>query len=105
LADLAYPLIETESEWILFGFSHPDYLAELGAKAQSAVYRSSSLDLAMKDAFRKMRRFLMATRGLSEDEAISLISVAVDFGVSQVVDGNWAVHAILPKSLFRSGSP
>jgi acetamidase/formamidase/AraC-like DNA-binding protein len=103
LADLAYPLIETENEWILFGFSHPDYLAELGEKAQSAVYRSSSLDLAMKDAFRKVRRFLMATRGLSEDEAISLISVAVDFGVSQVVDGNWAVHAILPKSLFGPG--
>ena len=103
LADLAYPLIETENEWILFGFSHPDYLAELGAKAQSAVYRSSSLDLAIKDAFRKVRRFLMVTRGLSEDEAISLISVAVDFGVSQVVDGNWAVHAILPKSLFGEG--
>lgn len=103
LADLAYPLIETENEWILFGFSHPDYLAELGEKAQSAVYRSSSLDLAMKDAFRKIRRFLMATRGLSEDEAISLISVAVDFGVSQVVDGNWAVHAVLPKSLFEPG--
>lgn len=103
LLDLAYPLIETGSEWILFGFSHPDYLAELGEKAQSEVYRSSSLDLAMKDAFRKMRRFLMATRGLSEDEAITLISVAVDFGVSQVVDGNWAVHAILPKSVFGAG--
>ena len=100
LVDLAYPLIETGTEWILFGFSHPDYLAELGEKAQSEVYRSSSLDLAMKDAFRKIRRFLMATRGLSEDEAITLISVAVDFGVSQVVDGNWAVHAILPKSVF-----
>jgi hypothetical protein len=26
---------------------------------------------------------------LSEDEAISLMSVAVDFGVTQVVDANW----------------
>jgi len=42
----------------------------------------------------------MTARGLTEDEAISLMSVAVDFGVTQVVDGNWGVHAILKKSLF-----
>lgn len=28
------------------------------------------------------------------------MSVAVDFGVTQVVDGNWGVHAILSKKLF-----
>ncbi|MEH2482692.1 acetamidase/formamidase/AraC-like DNA-binding protein [Nitrobacteraceae bacterium AZCC 2146] len=99
-ADLSYPLIETKDEWVLLGFSHPNYLAELGEQAQSDIYDKSSLDLAMKDAFRKMRRFLMATRGMSEDEAISLMSVAVDFGVTQVVDGNWGVHAILRKALF-----
>lgn len=104
-ADLSYPLIETPTEWVLLGFSHPNYLAELGDKAQSKVYATASLDLAMKDAFRKMRRFLMTARGLSEDEAISLISVAVDFGISQVVDGNWGVHAILRKELFRDGFP
>ena len=37
---------------------------------------------------------------LREDEAISLMSVAVDFGVTQVVDANWGVHAILKKSIF-----
>jgi acetamidase/formamidase len=42
------------------------------------------------------------TKGLSEDAAISLISVAVDFGVTQVVDGNWGVHAIIRKALFNS---
>jgi acetamidase/formamidase len=47
-----------------------------------------------------MRHFLMTARGLSEDEAISLMSVAVDFGVTQVVDANWGVHAILKKALF-----
>jgi YVTN family beta-propeller protein len=47
-----------------------------------------------------MRHFLMATNGLTEDEAISLMSVAVDFGVTQVVDGNWGVHAILKKAIF-----
>ena len=99
-ADLTYPLIETETDWVLTGFSHPNYLAEFGAKGQSEVYAKSSLDLAMKDAFRKVRRFLMNTKGLSEDEAIALISAAVDFGVTQVVDGNWGVHAVLSKRLF-----
>ena len=99
-ADLNYPLLETPDEWIVHGFSYGNYLAELGEKAQSEIYRKSSLDLAMKDAFRKMRRFLMTTQGLSEDEAISLMSVAVDFGITQVVDGNWCVHGILSKALF-----
>jgi acetamidase/formamidase len=42
----------------------------------------------MRDAFRKMRHFLMTTQGLNEDEAMSIASVVVDFGVTQVVDGN-----------------
>jgi acetamidase/formamidase len=46
----------------------------------------------------------MTAKNLSEDEAISLISVAVDFGVTQVVDGNWGVHAVIRKSLFRTPS-
>jgi acetamidase/formamidase len=54
----------------------------------------------MRDAFRKMRNFLMMTKGLSENEAISLMSVAVDFGITQVVDGNWGVHATIRKSIF-----
>jgi len=101
-ADVTYPLIETPNEWVLTGFSHPNYLAEFGAQGQSEVYATSSLDLAMKDAFRKMRRFLMTARGLTEDEAVALMSAAVDFGVTQVVDGNWGVHAILSKRLFAA---
>lgn len=103
IADLNYPLLETPEEWIIHGFSYSNYLAELGDKAQSEIYKKSSLDNAMRDAFRKMRRFLMTAKGLSEDEAISLMSVAVDFGVTQVVDGNWCVHAILKKELFVPG--
>jgi acetamidase/formamidase len=100
LATLDYPLLETQDEWVLHGFSYANYLAELGEKAQSQIYEKSSVDLALKDAFRKMRAFLMSTKGLTEDEAISLISIAVDFGVTQVVDGNWGVHAVIKKSLF-----
>jgi acetamidase/formamidase/AraC-like DNA-binding protein len=101
-ADLNYPLIETNTEWIVHGFSIANYLAELGEAAQSEIYKRSSLDPAMRDAFWKMRRFLMTNKGLTEDEAISLMSVAVDFGITQVVDGNWCVHAVLRKSLFES---
>src|SRR5438876_626887 len=97
---LEYPLLETQDEWVLHGFSYPKYLAELGANAQSDIYSKSSVDLALKDAFRKMRHFLMTTRGLTEDEAISLMSIGVDFGITQVVDGNWGVHAIIKKNLF-----
>jgi acetamidase/formamidase len=43
---------------------------------------------------------LMTAKRLTEDEAISLMSVAVDFGVTQVADGNWGIHAILKKALF-----
>jgi len=98
--DLTAPLIETATEWVFTGLSHPDYLSEFGAKGQSEVYARSSLDLAMRDAFRKVRRFLMSAQGLNEDEAIALMSAAIDFGVTQVVDGNWGVHGIVKKSLF-----
>jgi acetamidase/formamidase/AraC-like DNA-binding protein len=103
-ADIDYPLVETADEWVLHGFSHPNYLKELGDKARSLIYENSSLDTAMRDAFRKARRFLMTTMGLTEDEAISLMSVAVDFGITQVVDGNWGVHAVIRKSLFAGRS-
>ena len=72
---LAYPLLETQTEYLVHGFSFPNYLAALGPKAQSEIYSKSSVDLALRDAFRKMRHFLMTTQGLSEDEAISLMSV------------------------------
>jgi acetamidase/formamidase len=100
LADLDYPLLETQDEWVVHGFSFANYLAELGDKAQTEIFAKSSLDGAMRDAFRKMRHFLMTTKGLTEDEAISLMSVAVDFGVTQVVDANWGVHAILKKAIL-----
>ncbi len=103
LEGLDYPLLETQDEWVVHGFSYPRYLTDLGPNAQSEIYKKSSIDLAMRDAFRKMRRFLMTTRKLNEDEAISLMSIAVDFGVTQVVDGNWGVHAIIKKNIFAGG--
>jgi acetamidase/formamidase len=100
LEGLNYPLLETAEEWIIHGFSFPNYLAALGPDAQSIVASHASIDKAMRDAFRKTRRFLMTTQSLTEDEAITLMSVGIDFGITQVVDGNWGVHAIVKKSLF-----
>jgi len=104
LEGLDYPLLETATEWVVHGFSYANYLEELGDAAQSEIYSRSSIDNAMRDAFRKMRRFLMTVKGLSEDEAISLMSVAADFGITQVVDGNWGVHGVIEKRVF-AGDP
>ena len=100
LEGLDYPMLETKDDWVVHGFTYANYLAELGADAQSAIYGKSSVDGAMRDAFRKMRRFLMNAKGLTEDEAISLMSVGVDFGVTQVVDRNFGVHAVIKKEIF-----
>jgi acetamidase/formamidase len=104
LETLGFPMIETAEDWVMSGFSYPNYLADPGADAQSDIFSKSSIDLAMRDAFRKMRGFLMHAKGLTEDEAISLMSIAVDFGITQVVDGNWGVHAIIKKNVFAGAA-
>jgi acetamidase/formamidase len=100
LEQLEYPMLETQDDWLIHGFSYANYLSELGPNAQNDIFGKSSVDLALKDAFKKMRGFLMTTKGLTEDEAISLMSIAVDFGITQVVDGNWGVHAVIKKDIF-----
>ncbi|MCK0207373.1 acetamidase/formamidase family protein [Starkeya koreensis] len=100
LNGLNAPLIETPEAWLLHGFSYTNYLRELGRNAQSEVFKRSSLSRALRSATREARKFLMGRYGLDEDEAISLMSVAVDFGVTQVADGNWGVHARISKSIF-----
>ena len=100
LEGLSHPMLETDALWSVYGFTFPNYLAELGPDGQTTVANHSSLDKAMRDAFRKMRRFLMTVHKMSEDEAISLMSVAADFGVTQVVDANWGVHGSIRKSVF-----
>ena len=101
LEGLDHPMLETDQQWSVYGFTYPNYLASLGADAQTAIAQHSSIDRAMRDAFRKLRRFLMTAHKLSEDEAIALMSVAADFGVTQVVDANWGVHGSIRKSMFQ----
>ena len=101
LEGLTHPMLETEQQWSVYGFTFANYLAALGEHAQTDIVNHSSLDKAMRDAFRKLRRFLMTVHRLSEDEAIALMSVAADFGVTQVVDANWGVHGSIRKNVFR----
>lgn len=44
--------------------------------------------------------FLANEKHLSRDDAYMLASVAADMHITQLVDGNKGVHAIIPKSIF-----
>jgi acetamidase/formamidase len=58
------------------------------------------LNAATHTAVREMIRYLMEEKKLSQADAYMLCSVAVDVNITQLVDGNVGVHAMLPKSIF-----
>lgn len=80
---LERPMAETASHWITMGF-HPD------------------LDEAARMALRDAIDWLVQNRGFSRAEAYSLCSLAVDLRVTQLVDKHKGIHAMIPKSIFRS---
>ena len=43
----------------------------------------------------------MAKYDLTDDEATTYITQGVDFGMTQLVDGNWGMHAVVPKAIFE----
>jgi acetamidase/formamidase len=59
---------------------------------------------ATKIAVREAIRFLADEKKLSREDAYMLASVAVDFNITQVVDGTKGVHAMIPKAIFK-GKP
>jgi acetamidase/formamidase len=75
------PILETDSHWITHGFNE-------------------DLNKAMRQSADQMLEFLTTKRKMSADEAYSLISVGVDFEVTQVVDIRQGCHAAVPKRLF-----
>jgi acetamidase/formamidase len=79
---LERPMGETPTHWITMGF-HQD------------------LDEAVKIALRDAIRFISRTKGLTPDDAYSLSSLAVDLRVTQIVDGNKGIHAMIPKAIFK----
>jgi acetamidase/formamidase len=81
---LTWPRAETPTHWIVMGL-HPD------------------LDEGMKIAVRETidlitKRFPSLTR----EEAYMIASVAVDYHVTQVVDGTKGIHGMIPKSIFTA---
>jgi acetamidase/formamidase len=81
------PLLETPKYWIVHGFNE-------------------DLNVAMRDASLEMLGLLTDHIGLSRNDAYSLMSVAADFAVTQVVDGRQGVHVRVPRSIFPpKGAP
>ena len=58
----------------------------------------------MKNCYTQTRKFLMAKYGLTDPEAATFITVGVDFATTQLVDGNWGVHAEIPKAMFEAAA-
>ena len=79
--NLAWPVAETASHWVIIGLD-------------------KDLNAAMTLAARNAIKFLAAQAKISELDAYALCSVAVSFRVTQVVDIVRGVHALIPKSIF-----
>jgi acetamidase/formamidase len=79
---LERPMVETPTHWIATGY-HKD------------------LNEAVKIALRDAIRFISKTKGLNPDDAYALSSLAVDLRVTQIVDGNKGIHAMIPKAIFK----
>ncbi|HEY9735460.1 MAG TPA: acetamidase/formamidase family protein [Trichocoleus sp.] len=84
--DLIRPVAETPDYFMTMGFD-PD------------------VDTAMKIATRDMLDLLVKSTGLSRLQAYSLASLAMDLNITQVVDINRGVHALVPKSIFSGYTP
>jgi acetamidase/formamidase len=59
------------------------------------------LNEATKLAVRETIDFLASEKHMSREDAYMLASVAVDFCITQLVDGNKGVHAMIPKQIFH----
>lgn len=76
------PLLQTDTHWYTHGFG-------------------ADLDEAMRAAAEQMLWLMQHHLGLSADDAYSLASVAIDLGVTQVVDGTLGCHAAIDRSIVR----
>jgi acetamidase/formamidase len=61
---------------------------------------NEDLDQAMKQALREMIAFICARSNLSREQAYQFCSLAVDFRVTQTVNGEKGVHGMLRKGLL-----
>jgi acetamidase/formamidase len=61
--------------------------------------------VAMRNASLDMMALLTEQRRLSRDDAYSLMSVAADFAVTQVVDGRQGIHCRIARGVFSCDAP
>lgn len=81
-AKLRWPRAETPTHYIVMGLDQ-------------------DLGKATKLAVREAIDFLVNHKDLSPDEAYMLTSLAVDFSITQLVDGTLGVHGMIPKEIFK----
>ena len=98
---LGSPLGETADTWIIHSFTKRDYLETFAANPGD-IYGASSIDEAMMNTYTTTRKFVMDQYSLTENEANTIVTQAVDFGMTQLVDGNWGVHGLVPKAVFEA---
>jgi len=79
--DATAPMLRTPTHWFTHGFG-------------------DGLDDAMAMAADQMLRLMVDRGGFSMDDAYSLASVAIDLGVTQVVDGTVGCHAAISHALL-----
>lgn len=63
------------------------------------------LDNAAKQALREMIQLINELTGLAREDAYMLCSIACDLRVTQLVDGNKGIHAMLPRTLLPGAKP
>lgn len=61
---------------------------------------NEDLDQAMKQALREMISFICSRSNLSREQAYQFCSLAVDFHVTQTVNGEKGIHGMLKKGLL-----
>jgi len=62
---------------------------------------NEDLNEATKLAVREAIDFLVNEKHLSREDAYMLASIGVDFCITELVDGNKGVHAMIPKAIFH----
>lgn len=60
------------------------------------------LNVAMHESVANTVEFLKTRKGLDFFDSLSLCSLAVDYEVTEVVDGTKCIHGMVPKALFKT---
>ncbi|MEL7470628.1 MAG: acetamidase/formamidase family protein [Pseudomonadota bacterium] len=64
------------------------------------MHMHPDLDRCAEEALRRMIALIVATAGLSREDAYTLCSLAADLRITQTVNGNKGVHCVLEKALL-----